>query len=460
MPPRLVIPSLHHIKVPPTIPPGTRLDRFLRRALPPADPLPTQGALHVAARRGGLRLNGAPARPGDRVGPGDTVSVRLATPHAPPWLSATASVGLGGDGGRCRPGGVPPGDDGDGIGGGGGFDGSVGRRRRRRPPHPWTTSAAAAPWLAARVVAAGPWGWVLDKPAGLPVQGGTGVGVCLDDLLPWLPGASGTGGSPRDGGRSGAWWDDDDGGDAPRLVHRLDARVSGVLLVARGWAAAAAAGAAFRGDAGGGGERLHKAYVGILIWHEALAGASRRGSHDSGGRLTPPRLVTGARGTVRMDIDGRDAATRWAVLGSTLDGSGGRGGGGGRAVVALWPEGGRKHQLRRHTAWGLGAALLGDERYGRTAAATAAAMATATPAASDGAAPLGRVVHPWAGPRVRGVLPIHLHAAAMTLPRCWGGGGAVAVPVPAYMAAAAGEVGFDLAAWDPLDGIRGGGGGG
>ena len=67
---------------------------------------------------------------------------------------------------------------------------------------------------------------VIDKPAGLAVQGGTGTDRHLDALLDAL--------------RFGA-------AERPRLVHRLDKDTSGVLVLARSAAAAAALAAAFRG---------------------------------------------------------------------------------------------------------------------------------------------------------------------------------------------------------------------
>src|SRR5262245_58762103 len=65
----------------------------------------------------------------------------------------------------------------------------------------------------------------IDKPAGLAVQGGTGLDRHLDAML--------------DGLRLGA-------PERPRLVHRLDRDTSGVLLLARTARAAAELTAAFR----------------------------------------------------------------------------------------------------------------------------------------------------------------------------------------------------------------------
>src|SRR5688572_8733505 len=67
--------------------------------------------------------------------------------------------------------------------------------------------------------------YVFNKPAGLAVQGGSGVNRHVDDMLE-------------------AWRNKR--GEKPRLVHRLDRDTSGVLVVARTRGAAQALTAAFR----------------------------------------------------------------------------------------------------------------------------------------------------------------------------------------------------------------------
>jgi len=58
-------------------------------------------------------------------------------------------------------------------------------------------------------------------------------------------------------------------------------------------------------------------------------------------------------------VHGKEAVTDWTVLDR----------GGGRTRVALHPRTGRTHQLRVHAAHpaGLGAPIVGDRLYGRTA---------------------------------------------------------------------------------------------
>ena len=58
---------------------------------------------------------------------------------------------------------------------------------------------------------------ILNKPSGLPTQGGTGIRWSVQHLLPALK---------------------RDGDEEPRLVHRLDRDTSGVLVIARTYASA------------------------------------------------------------------------------------------------------------------------------------------------------------------------------------------------------------------------------
>ena len=69
---------------------------------------------------------------------------------------------------------------------------------------------------------------VINKPAGLAVQGGKGIGVSLDSLLAQSRSAR------------------------PLLVHRLDRDTSGLILVAKDKAAAAAYSRLLGGEKAGG----------------------------------------------------------------------------------------------------------------------------------------------------------------------------------------------------------------
>lgn len=160
------------------------------------------------------------------------------------------------------------------------------------------------------VVHADPHLAVVLKPAGLVTSGNRAR--TLERALPFnLP--------PTDAPDPLPW---------PRPVHRLDARTSGLLLVAR----------SLRGQVGLGRalqeRRVHKRYRAIVT-----------------GRLE-------GEGVVETPIEGRPARSRWAAVAHA------------RSlhtewmtILDLWPETGRTHQLRIHVA-GLGHPILGDGRYG------------------------------------------------------------------------------------------------
>jgi len=144
---------------------------------------------------------------------------------------------------------------------------------------------------------------VLDKPAGLPVQGGSGVGGRhLEALLPGLG--------------AGRYW----------LVHRLDREVAGAIIVARDVGAAGLLAEYFRS------RMVRKTYWGLVQ-----------------GRPREPA------GVIEMKIDDKRAFTSYRTI-QTLDRH--------FTWLELRPRTGRKHQLRIHCAEGLGTPLLGEGRYG------------------------------------------------------------------------------------------------
>jgi len=164
---------------------------------------------------------------------------------------------------------------------------------------------------------------VLDKPPGLPTQGGPGIGRHLDGLL--------------DGLRFGS-------PDRPRLVHRLDRDTSGVIVVARTPGVAAKLAAAFRG------RDVEKTYWAVVV-----------------GRPVPPQgridlnlvRLAGGRGE-RVAIatpDDTDVARAITDF-RTLDHAGRK-----LAWLELRPLTGRTHQLRVSCAT-IGAPILGDVAYG------------------------------------------------------------------------------------------------
>ena len=161
---------------------------------------------------------------------------------------------------------------------------------------------------------------VIDKPAGLVVQGGTGVTRHLDGLL--------------DGLRFEAT-------ERPRLVHRLDRYTSGVMVLARHRKAAAHLGRSFNTKV------ARKIYWAVTVGVPNL--------HR--GRIDLPLNKLPAKGGERMVIDPEDGK-RAVTLYSLLERSGNR-----LAWLAFWPQTGRTHQIRVHAA-AIQTPVLGDGKYG------------------------------------------------------------------------------------------------
>lgn len=162
---------------------------------------------------------------------------------------------------------------------------------------------------------------VLDKPAGLAVQGGPGITHHLDGLLDAL--------------RFGA-------SDRPRLVHRLDRDTSGCLVLARTAGIAAKLAASFRG------RDVEKTYWAIV---------TRRPVPSEGRIDLPLKRIGGARGERTAPAErGEEDAARAVTDFRTLDHAGKL------AWLELYPLTGRTHQIRVHCV-AIGAPILGDRKY-------------------------------------------------------------------------------------------------
>lgn len=209
---------------------------------------------------------------------------------------------------------------------------------------------------------------------------------------------------------------DDDSRTSLRLVHRLDAPVSGALLLARDRATADALARLFAMRGG-----LAKAYVGLVAGAPLPHGAPRAGVTNAPVTHAPPP----ARGGVRLAPLPAPASTAWRVAFEAP----------GLTAVLLWPATGRKHQLRQHVrALFGGRGLLGDARYG--------------------GAPLP------AGGGAGGAIALHL--AAIGVPPLHDGGGGAArgaraqrlrvdAPLPQWMAEELARHGGALPALVPLE---------
>lgn len=161
---------------------------------------------------------------------------------------------------------------------------------------------------------------VIDKPGGLPMDRPRAGGASLEDHLDDL----------RLGFQR-----------PPVPVHRLDTDTSGCLLLARNPKALKRFAAAFEA------RQVSKRYLGVLAGiPEAREGTialalSKISSADKGWRMIPARK-------------GKPALTEWRVVATSE----------GRALVEFRPVTGRTHQLRVHSASGIGIPLLGDPVYG------------------------------------------------------------------------------------------------
>ena len=166
--------------------------------------------------------------------------------------------------------------------------------------------------------------FVLDKPAGLAVQGGSAVTRHLDAMLDGLRGP---------------------GEERPRLVHRLDKDTSGLLLLARDARTARRLAKAFRDGS------VVKTYWAVVVGVPELA----RGRIDL---ALAKRAGPGGERTRTVEADGRRAITDYA----TIERAGRH-----AAWLAMRPLTGRTHQLRAHAA-AVGTPILGDGKYGGRAA--------------------------------------------------------------------------------------------
>jgi 23S rRNA pseudouridine955/2504/2580 synthase len=146
---------------------------------------------------------------------------------------------------------------------------------------------------------------VINKPAGLAVQGGKGIGVSLDSLLTQSRQTR------------------------PLLVHRLDRDTSGLILVTKDKAAAAAYSRLIENRA------VVKRYLAICKGRPAQG-----------------------EGMISLDLEikgmKKKSETRYRLLESLKDDF---------SLLELELETGRMHQIRRHLAL-TGNPVLGDDKHG------------------------------------------------------------------------------------------------
>ncbi len=321
-----------------------RLDRWFRRHFPHV----SQGRLEKLCRKGEIRVDGGRVRAATRVLPGQSVRV---PPLPEPALAEP-----------------------------------------RRPQ----LSPADAAMLRAAVLYRDDHLIALNKPPGLPTQGGSGQGDRHVDALSTVLVAEGAA--------------------KPRLVHRLDRDTSGVLLLAlTGQAAAALSRSLQRKET----RKIYWAAVagvptppmGTIRYGLVKAGGHGRGGEGEKMRCLHPDAVASTEGAKR-------AVTDYAVLSALASRV---------AWTALVPVTGRTHQLRAHMAE-IGHPVIGDGKYGGSGQENQ----------GDGwGAGLGGAVS----------RKLHLHARGLSLTHpATGARLALTAPLPAHMART-----WDLLGWDPAE---------
>ncbi|WP_417268897.1 RluA family pseudouridine synthase [Celeribacter sp.] len=260
--------------------PEQRLDRWMRKVFPQVK----QGQIEKMCRKGDLRVDGAKAKSSTRVGPGAEIRI-------PPLPDTNVTYA---------------------------------KEATRVSDKDAAMMRDCVLYKDAHLI-------VINKPAGLPTQGGSKQTRHVDGLSVALQ---------------------EDFAEKPRLVHRLDKDTSGVLVLARTPAMASKLTEAFRHR---NTRKIYWAlvagvptpYLGEIKY--GLVKARGRGKGGEGEKMIAvhPREIDSTEGAKR-------AHTHYATLYRVASRA---------SWVAMEPITGRTHQLRVHMAE-IGHPIIGDGKYG------------------------------------------------------------------------------------------------
>lgn len=164
---------------------------------------------------------------------------------------------------------------------------------------------------------------VINKPAGLATQGGTGIKNHVDRLLDGLK-------KRPDDAR-------------PKLVHRLDKETSGVLVLGKTAASTRYLMDMFKT------RDIDKIYLAVTM------PVPRQDEGEIRGGLVKLGNSAGFEKVVLDDDTGKSARTLFKVLDKAAKSA---------ALVAFKPLTGRTHQIRVHAAEALETPIIGDFKYG------------------------------------------------------------------------------------------------
>lgn len=165
--------------------------------------------------------------------------------------------------------------------------------------------------------------FIINKPCGLAVQGGSKISLCVEDLLK-------------------AYANKDF-----KLVHRLDKNTSGLLIIAKSTEAARKLTSAFKNN------NVRKKYIAITL------GVPKQKSGIIRVYIKKTLISKEEKVVVvnKDDKDGLYSETSYNVIKCSKE----------MALVELYPVTGRTHQLRVHCAEIMKTPILGDKKYNKTA---------------------------------------------------------------------------------------------